>query len=70
VGAGIGLAAVASELDLSVIVLGTPSEEGGGGKIDLLNAGFFDDVHAAMMVHPWPSDRLEARMSRRWITST
>ncbi len=60
-GAGIGLAAVAAQLDLTVIVLGTPSEEGGGGKIDLLNAGVFDDVHAAMMVHPWPDERLEAQ---------
>ena len=59
-GAAIGLAAVADELDLTVILLGTPSEEGGGGKIDLLRAGYFDDVHAAMMVHPWPEDRLEA----------
>jgi len=61
VGAGIGLAAVAHELDVTVIVLGTPSEEGGGGKIDLLNAGYFDGVHAAMMVHPWPNERLEAQ---------
>jgi len=60
-GAGIGLAAVASDLDLTVTVLGTPSEEGGGGKIDLLNAGVFDDAHAAMMVHPWPNERLEAQ---------
>jgi amidohydrolase len=59
-GAAIGLAAVAEELDLTVTLLGTPSEEGGGGKIDLINAGYFDDAHAAMMVHPWPSDRLEA----------
>ncbi|MDE3082030.1 MAG: M20 family metallopeptidase [Acidobacteriota bacterium] len=59
-GAAIGLAAVADELDLTVILLGTPSEEGGGGKIDLLRAGYFDDVHAAMMVHPWPEDRLGA----------
>ena len=59
-GAAFGLAAVADELDLTVTLLGTPSEEGGGGKIDLLKAGYFDDVHAAMMIHPWPSDRLEA----------
>ncbi len=59
-GAALGLAAVADELDLSVVLLGTPSEEGGGGKIDLLEAGYFDDVHAAMMVHPWPEERLEA----------
>jgi amidohydrolase len=59
-GAAIGLAAVADELDLSVTLLGTPSEEGGGGKIDLIDAGYFADVHAAMMVHPWPDDRLTA----------
>lgn len=59
-GAAIGLAAVADELNLTVSLLGTPSEEGGGGKIDLINAGYFDDVHAAMMIHPWPNERLEA----------
>lgn len=59
-GAAIGLAAVASELDVTVTLLGTPSEEGGGGKIDLIEAGYFDDVHAAMMVHPWPEERLGA----------
>jgi amidohydrolase len=59
-GAAIGLGAVADELDLTVTLLGTPSEEGGGGKIDLLNAGYFDDAHAAMMIHPFPSERLDA----------
>jgi amidohydrolase len=59
-GAAMGLAAVADDLDLTVTLLGTPSEEGGGGKIDLINAGYFADVHAAMMVHPWPEDRLNA----------
>ena len=59
-GAALGLAALAEELDLTVTLLGTPSEEGGGGKIDLLKAGYFDDVHAAMMVHPWPNELLEA----------
>jgi amidohydrolase len=59
-GAAIGLAAVADELDLTVTLLGTPSEEGGGGKIDLIGAGYFDDAHVAMMIHPWPEERLEA----------
>lgn len=61
VGAALGLAAVADELDLTIELLGTPSEEGGGGKIDLINAGYFDHVHAAMMIHPWPVDRLSAQ---------
>jgi amidohydrolase len=60
VGAAIGLAAVADQLNVRVTLLGTPSEEGGGGKIDLIRAGFFDDEHAAMMIHPWPNERLEA----------
>ena len=59
-GAAVGLARVADELDLTVDLLGTPSEEGGGGKIDLLEAGYFDGVDFAMMVHPWPEDRLDA----------
>ncbi len=58
VGAGMGLAAVADELGITVRVLGTPAEEGGGGKIMMLDHGLFDDVHAAMMIHPWPADRL------------
>jgi amidohydrolase len=59
-GAGMALAGVADELGLSVTVLGTPAEEGGGGKVLLLERGAFDGAHAAMMVHPWPEDRLEA----------
>jgi amidohydrolase len=59
-GAALGLAEAADELDLRVTLLGTPSEEGGGGKIDLLSAGYFDDEHMALMVHPFPTERLDA----------
>ena len=41
-------------------VLGTPAEEGGGGKVLMLERGAFAGVHAAMMVHPWPTERLTA----------
>lgn len=61
VGAAIGLAAVAEELDLEVVVLGTPAEEGGGGKVTMLEAGCFSGLSAALMVHPWPQDRLQPR---------
>ncbi len=56
VGAGLLLAEMADELGLTVTVFGTPAEEGGGGKINMLNAGLFDGVHAAMMVHPAPAE--------------
>lgn len=35
-----------------VRILGTPAEEGGGGKVKLLEAGAFKDVAAAIMMHP------------------
>jgi amidohydrolase len=59
VGAGIAAAKVADEVGLTITVFGTPAEEGGGGKIKMLEAGAFDDVHAAMMVHPAPLDIVE-----------
>lgn len=58
VGAGLGLAAVAGQLGLQVTVLGTPAEEGGGGKVLLMDRGAFAGAHAAMMVHPWHENRL------------
>ena len=54
VGAGVALAPVADDLGITVKVFGTPAEEGGGGKILMLERGAFDGVHAAMMVHPYP----------------
>jgi amidohydrolase len=53
-GAGAGLAAVKSRLPAGRIqVIGTPAEEGGGGKVKLLRGGVFRGVDAAMMVHGW-----------------
>src|SRR5437773_6202588 len=52
VGAGAGLAAVRDRLPKGRIqVIGTPAEEGGGGKVKLINGGVFKNVDAAMMVH-------------------
>ncbi|MFB9368100.1 amidohydrolase [Kitasatospora sp. NPDC001664] len=56
VAAALALAAVADEIGVTVKLLGTPAEESGGGKVDLLNGGAFDDVAAAMMVHAAPED--------------
>lgn len=59
VGAGLALSEVAEDMGIRVTVLGTPAEEGGGGKVDLLDAGAFDDVDVAMMVHPSPLELIE-----------
>ncbi len=59
VGAGIALAEVAGDLGITVKVLGTPAEEGGGGKIIMLEGGAFDGIHAALMVHPGPVEQVQ-----------
>jgi amidohydrolase len=56
VGTALALADVADELGLTVVLLGTPAEEAGGGKVLLLNAGAFDDIVATVMLHPGPLD--------------
>jgi amidohydrolase len=39
-------------------VIGTPAEEGGGGKVKLLRAGTFEGVDCAMMIHGFDRTRL------------
>ncbi|MBI5302813.1 MAG: M20 family metallopeptidase [Chloroflexi bacterium] len=52
IGAAIGVRAVMDHLPGTLVVIGTPAEEGGGGKIILLENGGFAGVDAAMMTHP------------------
>lgn len=61
VAAGIGIKAAFEKAGKplgKLSVIGTPGEEGGGGKIILLEEGVFDDVDVAMMSHPAPIDAL------------
>jgi amidohydrolase len=57
-GAAMGVAAVAAELNGEVVLVGTPAEEGGGGKVLLAEQGVFDRVDAAMMFHPAGENQL------------
>ncbi|OLC14721.1 MAG: hypothetical protein AUH29_09700 [Candidatus Rokubacteria bacterium 13_1_40CM_69_27] len=53
-GAGAALAALKQQLPRGRIqVVGTPAEEGGGGKVRLVHGGVFKGVDAAMMIHGW-----------------
>ncbi len=51
-GAAIALIKALPESAASLSVVGTPAEEGGGGKVRLAEAGVFKDMDAAMMFHP------------------
>lgn len=55
-GAGLALAALAEEAGGRVRIMGTPAEEGGGGKILMARQGAFEGLAAAMMVHPADAD--------------
>ncbi|MCV7065708.1 M20 family metallopeptidase [Mycolicibacterium farcinogenes] len=61
VGAALALAGVADDAGLTVEVFGTPAEEGGGGKIEMLERGAFHGLDLALMAHPAPVDVAEAR---------
>ncbi len=55
-GAFVAAAQVAAQAGGQVVLLGTPAEEGGGGKIEMVKAGVFDEIDAAMMFHPFDRD--------------
>lgn len=60
-GAALGAAQHLAE-GCKLVVLGCPAEEGGGGKIGMIDAGAFDGLSAAMMVHPasWDLELMES----------
>jgi amidohydrolase len=69
VGAFVAAATVVRAVGGEVILLGTPAEEGGGGKITMLQAGTFDGVDAAMMFHPFDRDVLaHTTLASSWLT--
>ena len=70
IGAGVALAGVADQVGLTVSVIGTPAEEGGGGKIRLIEAGAFEGVHCALMIHPGPIRPARAGGACRASSST
>jgi amidohydrolase len=51
-GAALALRHALTENAVRIMVLGTPAEELGIGKVELVKAGHFNDVDFAMMVHP------------------
>ena len=52
VGAGVASKPIIDHLGGTVVVLGTPAEEGFGGKIEMVKAGIFKEIDVAMIVHP------------------
>lgn len=51
VGAALALKSAIPDFSGSIVVIGTPAEEGGGGKVIMCDHGVFDGIDAAMMFH-------------------
>ncbi len=70
-GAFLALSAVADRLPGRVVFLGTPAEEGHTGKEIMARNGAFDDVDAAIMLHPYGYDLADqVWLGRRLLTIT
>lgn len=59
VGAFLAVAEHIADLDGSVELIGCPAEEGGGGKVLIAREGGFDEIDAALMLHPFGADVAE-----------
>ncbi|XP_064393683.1 xaa-Arg dipeptidase-like [Halichondria panicea] len=65
---GLGLKAVLESSDAPkgmLTIMGTPAEEGGAGKVFLIENGAFVDIDISMMVHPFPSTIVQPGMIAR-----
>eukprot|EP00117_Sycon_ciliatum_P034636 scpid66882/ scgid26398/ Peptidase M20 domain-containing protein 2; Aminoacylase-1-like protein 2 len=63
--AGLGLKAMLqanTSVPGTVTVFGTPAEEGGGGKVVLVDAGAFEEVDICLMAHPGAMNMLAPGM--------
>jgi amidohydrolase len=69
VGAFLAASAVVAKAGGEVVFLGTPAEEGGGGKIKMIESGVFEGIDAAMMFHPFDRDILaHGALASTWLT--
>lgn len=67
-GAFLAVAPQATALGGTVELIGTPAEEGGGGKIKLVESGVFEGIDVAMMFHPFDRDLLaHPTLANLWI---
>ncbi|MGM1064707.1 amidohydrolase, partial [Saccharothrix sp. Mg75] len=68
-GAALAVRRVLDDLPGTLLAVGTPAEEGGGGKVLEVEAGVFDSVDAALMFHPgahgWTWAPLTAQLELR-----
>lgn len=68
-GAADVLAQLKEHFNGTIVYIGTPAEEGTGGKVDLVNAGCFEDIDAAFQMHLTGAEKTELNGSSLAIDS-
>ena len=63
-GVGVALALrtalIKHDLPGRIVLLGTPAEEGGAGKVVLIERGAYKDMDVCMMCHPGPGPKMSS----------
>jgi amidohydrolase len=62
VASAVGIQAILPELNGRIQVIGTPAEEGGGGKVIMIEDGAFEGVDACLMIHPLDECKIDTRL--------
>ena len=61
VGAAVAIKNILKDFEYNLIVYGTPAEEGGGGKIKMLDDGYIKELDIALMMHGGPSTQVDVK---------
>ena len=61
VGAAVAIKNILKDYNYNLIVYGTPAEEGGGGKIKLIDQGFIKELDIALMMHGGPATQVDVK---------
>ncbi|MDF2676400.1 MAG: amidohydrolase [Bacillota bacterium] len=61
IGAAVAIKELYKDKPFKLTVYGTPGEEGGGGKIQMLNDGYIKEIDIAIMMHGGPSTQVDVK---------
>jgi amidohydrolase len=61
IGAAVALKETLRDIPYNLIVYGTPGEEGGAGKLIMLNEGYIKELDVALMMHGGPATQVDVK---------
>lgn len=61
IGAAVAVKNILKDKPYKLVVYGTPGEEGGGGKVIMLDEGYLTDIDVALMMHGGPATQTDVK---------